>query len=78
VLLGVTALLRDAVASGVGGGIEVLMNPDLAGGARLPVVGAARAMAAIEEARAALAEDLNLNTKLVLERAFLRLADVAA
>jgi hypothetical protein len=35
-------------------------------------------MAAVEEARAALAEDLNLNTKLVLERAFLRLADVAA
>jgi DNA polymerase III subunit delta' len=78
VLLGVTALLRDAVASGVGGGIEVLMNPDLAGGARLPVVLAARAMAAVEEARAALAEDVNLNTKLVLERAFLRLADVAA
>jgi DNA polymerase-3 subunit delta' len=79
VLLGVSALLRDGVAGGVGGGIEVLMNPDLAGtgGARLPVVRAARAMAAVEEARAALAEDLNLNTRLVLERAFLRLADVA-
>jgi hypothetical protein len=35
-------------------------------------------MAAVEEARAALAEDLNLNTRLVLERAFLRLADAAA
>jgi hypothetical protein len=71
-------MLRDAVAGGVGGGIEVLMNPDLAGGARLPVPRAARAMAAVEEARAALAEDLNLNTRLVLERAFLRLGDAAA
>jgi hypothetical protein len=59
----------------------VLLNPDLAGeagGARLPVVRAARGMAAVEEARAALAEDINLNTRLVLERAFLRLGDVAA
>jgi hypothetical protein len=35
-------------------------------------------MAAIEEARAALAEDINLNTRLVLERAFLRLGEAAA
>jgi hypothetical protein len=65
----------------VGGGIEVLLNPDLAGepgGARLPVVRAARGMAAVEEARAALADDINLNTRLVLERAFLRLGDIAA
>jgi DNA polymerase-3 subunit delta' len=80
VLLGISALLRDAVAAEVGGGIEVLLNPDLAGegGARLPVVRAATGMAAVEEARAALAEDINLNTRLVLERAFLRLGDVAA
>ena len=80
VLLGISALLRDAVALGVGGGIEVLMNPDRPGegGARLPVVRAARGMAAVEEARAALAEDLNLNTRLVLEHAFLRLGDIAA
>jgi DNA polymerase III subunit delta' len=81
VLLGISALLRDAVAAEVGGGIEVLLNPDLAGeggGARLPVVRAATGMAAVEEARAALAEDINLNTRLVLERAFLRLADLAA
>ena len=31
VLLGVSALLRDSVAVEVGGGIEVLLNPDLAG-----------------------------------------------
>jgi len=81
VLLGVSALLRDDLVVSIGGGIEVLMNPDLAGdpgGARLPVVRAARGMAAVEEARAALADDTNLNTRLALERAFLRLADVAA
>jgi len=81
VLLGVSALLRDAVATEVGGGLEVLLNPDLAGeqgGARLPVVRATRGMAAVEEARAALAEDINLNTRLVLERAFLRLGEAAA
>ena len=35
-------------------------------------------MAAVEEARAALAEDINLNTRLVLERAFFRLGEAAA
>ena len=34
-------------------------------------------MAAVEEARAALAEDLNLNTRLVLEQAFLRVGQAA-
>jgi DNA polymerase III subunit delta' len=81
VLLGVSALLRDDLVVAIGGGIEVLMNPDLAGepgGAHLPVVRAARGMAAVEEARAALADDINLNTRLALEHAFLRLGDLAA
>jgi DNA polymerase-3 subunit delta' len=71
VLLGVSALLRDRVAVAVGGGPDVLMNPDLAlsGG---DVASAAGAMAAVEQARAALAEDVNLNPRLVLEQAFLR------
>lgn len=77
VLLGVSALLRDRVAVAVGGGPDVLMNADLT-----PVPGEvpalATAMAAVEEARAALAEDLNLNTRLVLEQAFLRLSDLGA
>ncbi|MEX2420821.1 MAG: hypothetical protein WD670_03275, partial [Actinomycetota bacterium] len=75
--LGVSALLRDRVAVAVGGGPDVFMNPDLT-----PVPGEvpdlAGAMAAVEEARAALAEDLNLNTRLVLEQAFLRLSDLGA
>ena len=78
VLLGVSALLRDRIAVAVGGGIEVLMNLDLVPDERLTVVRAARGMAGIEEARAELAEDLNLNTRLVLERAFLGLAEDAA
>ena len=53
------------------------MNLDLNPGEGLAVVRAAHAMAGIEEARAELAEDLNLNTRLVLERAFLRVAEVA-
>jgi DNA polymerase III subunit delta' len=73
VLLGVSALVRDRVAVAVGGGPDVLMNPDLELEAA-DVASAAGAMAAVEEARAALAEDLNLNTRLVLEQAFLRLA----
>jgi hypothetical protein len=32
----------------------------------------------VEAARAELAEDLNLNTRLVLERAFLAVAEIAA
>jgi len=76
VLLGVSALVRDRVAIAVGGGPDVLMNPDLELGAG-DVASATGAMAAVEEARAALAEDLNLNTRLVLEQAFLQLARAA-
>jgi hypothetical protein len=76
VLLGVSALVRDRVAVAVGGSSEVMMNPDLE-----PPLGdvaaAAGAMAAVEEARAALAEDLNLNTRLVLEQAFLRVGQIS-
>ena len=52
------------------------MNPDLVPDDRLSVVRAARGLAGIEQARADLAEDLNLNPRLVLERAFLRLAEL--
>ncbi|MGZ8637317.1 MAG: DNA polymerase III subunit [Actinomycetota bacterium] len=70
VLLAVSSLLRDRVVAAVGGGPDLLMNPDLppAGSAIPP---AAAAVAAAEEARAALADDVNLNVRLVLEQAFL-------
>jgi DNA polymerase III subunit delta' len=76
VLLGVSALVRDRVAVAVGGGPEVMMNPDLEPPTG-DVAAAAGAMAAVEEARAALAEDLNLNTRLVLEQAFLRVGQIS-
>jgi hypothetical protein len=73
VLLALSALLRDLVVVAVGGGADLLLNPDLPPGTSdVPV--ATASMAAVEEARAALAEDLNLNTRLVLEQAFLRAA----
>jgi DNA polymerase III subunit delta' len=74
VLLGVSALLRDRVIGGVGGGDDLLLNPDLEPDRTLPVVRAVAGMAGVEEARAELAEEFNLNPRLVLERAFLRLA----
>jgi DNA polymerase III subunit delta' len=76
VLLAVSALLRDGVVVAVGGGSELLMNPDLAPAAASPAAAAA-GLAAAEEARAALAEDVNLNARLVLEQAFLRLSGAA-
>ncbi len=78
VLLAVSALLRDRIAAAVGVRAADLMNPDLAPGDALGVTRAARGLAGIEAARAELAEEFNLNLRLVLERAFLTLAEVAA
>ncbi len=72
VLLAIAALLRDRVAAAVGAPPSLLLNPDVPPEAAAPGASAA-GLAAIEEARAALAEDLNLNVRLVLEQAFLRL-----
>jgi DNA polymerase III subunit delta' len=77
VLLGASALLRDQIASAAGGG-GLLLNPDIEPEHGVSVVRAASGLAAIEAARAELAEDLNLNTRLVLERAFLRVGEQAA
>jgi DNA polymerase III subunit delta' len=77
VLLAVSALLRDRIAAAVGTPSASLMNPDMPP-PEVSVVRAARGLAAVEEARAALADDINLNTRLVLERAFLQLDESAA
>jgi DNA polymerase-3 subunit delta' len=73
VLLAAGALMRDRMATDVGAPASELMNPDLE-----PDAGSfqrsAAALAAFEQARADLADDGNLNPRLVLERAFLRLA----
>jgi DNA polymerase-3 subunit delta' len=77
VLLAVSSLLRDRIAGAIGAGSDLLVNPDLPPAAT-DVEGAAGGLAAVEEARAALAEDLNLNPRLVLEHAFLQLGRIAA
>ncbi len=76
-LLALSAALRDQVVLASGGREEVLINIDrpagMVDGAR-DAVTAARAMGAVEEARADLADETNLNAKLVLERLFLALS----
>jgi len=73
VLLAVSAALRDRIVVSVGGAHGLLINLDRAPEKGGRVTDAARGLAAVEEARAALAEDLNLNPRLLIERAFLRL-----
>ncbi len=73
VLLAGSSILRDRVLASVGGDAGWRVNLDLetpGGAARA----SARGLGAMEEARAALADETNLNTRLVLERAFLQVA----
>jgi DNA polymerase III subunit delta' len=77
VLLAASSIARDRVAAAVGADAGTLINVDA--GIEGGDVGSATAqLSALEEARAALADDVNLNPRLVLERAFLRCASVAA
>jgi DNA polymerase-3 subunit delta' len=77
VLLSVTSLLRDRVVAGRGGRPELRVNLDLEPAKSSPA-GAARAMGAVEDARAALADETNLNVRLVLEEAFLKVSALLA
>ncbi len=77
VLLGISSLLRDRIATIVGTPHDRLLNPDTSHVADLSIGRAAGGLARVEAARAELAEDLNLNTRLVLERAFLGLTAAA-
>jgi DNA polymerase-3 subunit delta' len=78
-LLALTAYFRDVVALATGGGVELMINLDRAaamGDLSWPTPTAAVAMGAVEEARADLADETNLNPRLILERLFLRLASL--
>jgi hypothetical protein len=69
---------RDAVVLSVGIADAPLINLDLPRGAEASggdAAGAALAMGAVEEARALLADETNLNARLLLERLFLQLAE---
>jgi DNA polymerase III subunit delta' len=75
VLLAASAILRDRVASAVGAEDRELLNTDRPSTADdLSVATAVAGLGAVEEARAALADDVNLNHRLVVERAFLQVA----
>lgn len=78
-LLALEAWFRDALMAGAGGDAAWAINLDRPPPAEsLPLPDAARAIQVLEEARAALADETNLNVKLVLEDAFLQLAPAAA
>lgn len=77
VLMATSSLLRDRLGAAVGAGLETRMNPDIEPDAS-PLLRSACGLAAVEHARAELAEDFNLNVRLVLERAYLGLATYAA
>jgi DNA polymerase-3 subunit delta' len=79
VLLSISTLLRDRMLQGSGGPASLLVNLDLDPAAEPGLRGlspeaAGRALGRIEETRAAVADDTNLNLRLVLEEAFLALA----
>jgi DNA polymerase-3 subunit delta' len=76
-LLALEAVVRDGLLTAAGGDREWAINLDLEAGA-LNAPDAARAIEVIEEAREALADETNLNVRLVLEEAFLRLTKVAS
>jgi DNA polymerase-3 subunit delta' len=79
-LLSLAAYWRDVVLAGAGGDSALAINLDL--DLRGPVdawtpAAAGRAWGAVEEARADLADETNLNSRLVLEKLFLRLSSLA-
>lgn len=75
VLLAVSAILRDDVVADAGGQDTLRLNVDRPPASAHALAPAVAGLAAAEEARAALAEDMNRNPRLVLERAFLQMAD---
>lgn len=78
-LLALESWFRDALLAGAGGDIAWAINLDRAPAAgTMSLADSARAIQVLEEARAALADETNLNARLVLEDAFLQLAPAAA
>jgi DNA polymerase-3 subunit delta' len=78
VLLAISAMLRDDVLLAFGGDADWRMNLDLEREPHVSPVRAALVLGAVEEARAALAQESNLNMRLVLEKAFLEMARTLA
>jgi DNA polymerase-3 subunit delta' len=79
-LQALAAAYRDRIALASGGEAAMLLNVDLAEALAADGIGAAdaaRAMGAVELTRADLADETNLNARLVLERMFLRLSTLS-
>lgn len=81
-LLSLAAYWRDVVVAQTGGERDLLINLDLGltDPAKRPAISlaaAGKAWGDVEEARADLADETNLNARLVLERLFLRLAELS-
>ncbi len=79
-LLAMAAWYRDEVLLASGGSVASAMNVDLAadhGATGASAADAALALGEVEEARADLADETNLNARLVLERLLLRLSTLA-
>jgi hypothetical protein len=80
-LLALAAYFRDLFVAASGGDEGLLINLDRPGELADPrwrAGAAGLALGAVEEARADLADETNLNPRLVLERLFLRLESMAA
>ena len=77
-LLAVEAWYRDAVLAATVGEPAWAINLDLAEGAGVGPVAGTAAIEVLEQARAALADETNLNARLVLEEAFLGLVATGA
>ena len=73
-LLSLGAFWRDRVVAASGGDPGLLINVDLDPTSAIGAATAGRAWGAVEEARADLADETNLNAKLVLEKLFLQLS----
>jgi DNA polymerase-3 subunit delta' len=78
VLLAASALLRDRIVAGLHAEPSLRLNIDQVPVGTASVSALATALAALEEARAALADEVNRNPRLVLEHAFLLVAQALA
>jgi DNA polymerase-3 subunit delta' len=79
-LLSLAAYWRDVVLTGAGGDAALVINLDLDLSGPVDAwtpAAAGRAWGAVEEVRADLADETNLNPRLVLEKLFLRLSSLA-
>jgi DNA polymerase-3 subunit delta' len=74
VLLAASSLLRDRIVAGVHADPSLRLNIDRDEPGDGSVAALAASFAAVEEARAELADDVNRNPRLVLEHAFLQVA----